>query len=92
MTTTACIFHTPIHQTTMHSVFHSGWAVPAALLGREKVVFYRGVVMKMGKEVGVGYTLGVPKVRSNMEPIVGFFCFSLPVVVVVAGFIVVVVG
>lgn len=92
MTTTACIFHTPIHQTTMHSVFHSDWAVPAALLGREKVVFYRGVVMKMGKEVGVGYTLGVPKVRSNMEPIVGFFCFSLPVVVVVAGFIVVVVG
>lgn len=39
--------------------------------------------MKMGKEVGVSYTTGVPKVRSNMEPMVGFFCFSLVVVFIV---------
>lgn len=46
--------------------------------------------MKMGKEEGVGYTLGVPKVHSNIEHIVDFFCFSFPVCG--GGFIVVVVG
>lgn len=40
-----------MYKTTMLSVFQSDWAVPAALLGRKKVVFYRGVLMKMGKEV-----------------------------------------
>lgn len=46
-----------MHQTIMDLVFQSNWVVPAAVLGRKKVVFYRGVAMKMGKEEGVGYTL-----------------------------------
>lgn len=50
-------------------------------------MFYGGVVMEMGKEVGVSYTWS-SKSRLHMEAIVGFFCFCLPVVVVV--FIVVV--
>lgn len=87
MTTTACSFHTSMYKTTMLLVFQSDWAVPAALLGRKKVVLYRGVLMKMGKEVWVDYTIGMPNVHTNMEPIVAFFCFSLLVVV---GFIVMV--
>lgn len=85
----ACIFHTSVHQTTMHLIFQSDEVVLAALLGRN-IMFYRRVVMKMGKEEQVGYTLGVPKVRSNTEPIVDYFCVSFPVDVGGGGLVVMV--